>query len=566
MFEKHSCGQRDASRLPVFYTIVIAVLFIAMSVVDSFAGVYTEVRVGESVILTVPYQIKRYSVTVQQQTEDSSTQGVKIDKNTEPKSPALVQVIYAIPDKPGAGKLTNVSNPGIPGQPGEAPGMGKTEIKIDGQYPGKATLIVWDKDEKKQFFDINVVTDTTDLEKRINEIAKDDAPNLHITRLNNTIVISGSVSTSERKARIDILLRSVAYPVGSKEISYLQGGQTTETEKNFGDPSDKTLRYVDLIEVANAPQIDLQITVASIDRNALRELGINWAYVSRNLTIDTAVSAISPGLTAINNLVSGTHGGSLTTTGINGANVGVVHSPSGTQFLIKALASKGLARVLASPDLLVRDGEVGTFLAGGEFPVPVVQSGTIGGNGSNSTSISVEWKKFGVLMNMKPIVKEDGSIEINMENNTTKNGSTAGNGEENCGIEVSSLDFANAVEFSGFKIPALKTDRINTNVELKDGETFVVGGLINEEWTKNLDKVPLLGDIPIIGAFFRDQKLTRNERELVFFITPKMVKPMPAGTKPAIPGANEPTKEQDDAFKFVPMLPNSISMDPLKLK
>jgi pilus assembly protein CpaC len=565
MFEKHFYARRDASRLPVLYTIMIAVLFVAISAADSFAGVYTEVRVGESVILTVPYQIKRYSVTVQEQTQDSSTQGVKIDKNSEPKSPALVQVIYAIPDKPGAGKAINVSNPGTPGQP-EAPGMGKTEIKIDGEYPGKATLIVWDKDEKKQFFDINVVADISDLEKRIADIAKDDAPNIHITRLNDTIIVSGTVSLRERKARIEDLLKSIAYPVGSKEIAYLQGGQTTETEKNFGDPNDKTLRYVSMIEVANSPQIDLQITVASIDRNALRELGINWAYVSRNLTIDTAISSVSPGLTAITNLVSGTHGGSLTTQGIQGANIGVVHSPSGTQFLIKALASKGLARVLASPDLLVRDGDVGTFLAGGEFPVPVVQSGTVGGTGNNSTSISVEWKKFGVLMNMKPVVKEDGSIEINMENNTDINGKAPGSGEENCGIEVSSLDYADAVQFSGFTIPALKVDRVNTSVELKDGETFVVGGILNEDWTKNLDKVPLLGDIPIIGAFFRDQKLTRNERELVFFITPKLVKPMAPGVKPAIPGADEPTKEQDNAFRFIPMLPNSISTDPLKLK
>lgn len=583
MFEKQLCGQRRASGLPVFLFILIVALFSsAFLTADAFAGVYTEVRVGESVILTVPYQIKRYSVTVQEQMQDSSNQGVKIDKNTEPKSPALVQVIYVTPARPGAGTFTNVSNPpGIPGQPGETPGAGKTELKIDGQYPGKSTLIVWDKNDNKQFFDINVIEDTTDLEKRIDEIARDDAPNVHIKTINNTIIVSGHVSTSERKARIDELLKSIAYPVGSKEIAYLQGGQTTETEKNFGDPNDKTVRYVDMIEVANAPEIDLQITVASIDRNAMRELGINWAYASRNLTIDTAVSSVTGGIGQIGNLISGSkgngaiqpqnpsqsgnQGGGLNST-VNGATLGVVSWPSGTQYLIKALASKGLARVLASPDLLVRDGEVGSFLAGGEFPVPVVQSGTIGGSGSNSTSISVEWKKFGVIMNMKPVVKEDGSIEINMENNTGRNNTAVGNGSDNCGIEVSSLDYADSVQFSGFTIPALKVDHINTNVELKNGETFVVGGIINDDWQKNITKVPLLGDLPIIGAFFRDQQMQKNERELVFFITPKLVKALPPGVKPALPGANEPTKEQDDAFRFIPMLPNSISTDPLKLK
>ncbi len=552
------------SRLHVFSIVFIPMLLSAVfSASKSFAGVYTEVRVGESVILTVPYQVKRYSVTVQEQSVDSSNQGVKIEKNAEPKSPALVQVIYAVPDHPVFKKmLVKASDP--PAAPDSS--GGKTEIKIDGEYPGKATLIVWDKDEHKQFFDVNVVMDTTDLKAAIDAIARDDASHINIKTLGTTIIVTGSVSTQERRARIDNVLKSVAYNVKSKELDFLQGGQTRETQRNNGNPDDKTIKYVDLLEVANAPEIDLQITVASIDRNALRNLGINWAYAGRNVTIDSAIAPVSPGLTAINSLVSGSHDLPLTTTGINGANIGVVHSPSGTQYLIQALATKGLARVLASPDLLVRDGEVGSFLAGGEFPVPVVQSGNIGGSASNGLSISVVWKKFGVMMNMKPVVKEDGNIEINMENNRTRDGNYPGNGEDNCGIEVSSLDYADAVLFNGFKIPALKEDHINTNVELKDGETFVVGGLLSEDWTRTLDKVPLLGDIPIIGAFFRDQALTRNERELVFFITPKLAKAMAPGVTPSIPGANEPTPEQKKALQFIPGLPNSISTEPLKLK
>ena len=245
-------GQRRASGFTVFpFILIAALLSSAVFAADSYAGVYTEVRVGESVILTVPYQIKRYSVTVQEQTQESSGQGVKKDINREPKSPALVQVISA--------------------------GAAKTEIKIDGQFPGKSTLIVWDKNDHKQFFDVNVITDITDLQKSVDEVAKDDAPNVHMKTMNNTIIVSGNVSSENRKARIENVLKSVAYPVGSKEITYLQGGQTTETEKNFGDPNDKTVRYVSLLEVSDAPQVELQITVASIDRTAMRELGINWA-------------------------------------------------------------------------------------------------------------------------------------------------------------------------------------------------------------------------------------------------------------------------------------------------
>ncbi len=545
-------GQRRASGFTVFSVMLIAAILFSSAVfaVNSFAGVYTEVRVGESVILTVPYQIKRYSVTVQEQTQETSGQGVKMEKDREPKSPALVQIISA--------------------------GTAKTEIKIDGQFPGKSTLIVWDKNDQKTFYDIDVVTDITDLQKSIDEVAKDDAPNVHMKIMGNTIIVSGNVSSEHRKARIENVLKSVAYPVGSKEITYLQGGQTTETEKNFGDPNDKTIRYVSLLEVSDAPQVELQITVASIDRTAMRELGINWAYASKNLTIDTAVSSVSGGLSQITNLISGSkgNGGILPTqssqngnlggglnTAVNGATLGVIHWPSGTQYLIKALASKGLARVLAEPNLLVREGETGRFLAGGEFPVPVVQNATAG----STASVSIEWKEFGVKLNMSPAVKENGNIEILMGRKSTERGSNTSD-ENNNGISVSTLDFGDGVQLQGFTIPALKTDYIDTDVELKEGETFVVAGILNDDWQKNITKVPLLGDLPIIGAFFRDQQLQKNERELVFFVTPKLAKAMAPGTKPEIPGANEPTKEQDDAFRFMPLLPNSIAIDPMKVK
>jgi pilus assembly protein CpaC len=529
---KRLFGQRRAPRFTVFSVILIAaILSSAVFAADSFAGVYTEVRVGESVILTIPYQIKRYSVTVQEMTEESSLQGVKKEANREPKSPALVQVISATP--------------------------AKTEIKIDGQFPGKSTLIVWDKDDKKTFYDVNVVMDTTDLKARLDEIAPGDK--ITLRNLKNTVIVEGNVSSQHRKARIDSVLASFGRDVQSKDLVFLQGGQTMQTDSRSDE---KGIKYVDLLEVSNSPQIDLQITVASIDRTAMRELGINWAYASRNLTIDTAVSSVSGGLTSIPKLLSGTKSGGLDTEGITGANLGVVHSPSGTQYLIKALASKGLAKVLASPDLLVREGETGRFLAGGQFPVPVVQnSGTAG----TTPSVSIEWKEFGVKLNMSPVVKENGNIEILMGRKSQERGSNTTD-QNNNGISVSTLDFADGVQFSGFTIPALKTDYIDTDVELKEGETFVVAGILNDDWQKNISKVPLLGDIPIIGAFFRDQKLQKNERELVFFVTPKLAKAMAPGVKPEVPGANEPTKEQDDAFKFIPMLPNPISMDPMKVK
>jgi pilus assembly protein CpaC len=134
------------------------------------------------------------------------------------------------------------------------------------------------------------------------------------------------------------------------------------------------------------------------------------------------------------------------------------------------------------------------------------------------------------------------------------------------GIEVSSLDYANAITLSGFRIPAIKKDSVSTSVDLRDGETFVIAGLINEEWSKNLDKLPLLGDIPILGAFFRDQRLNKTERELVFLVTPKIMKPMKQGERVELPGSAEPTERQIDDLRWMPLLPSSHSLDPEQLK
>jgi pilus assembly protein CpaC len=525
------CGPAGLS---LFFILTTAVSVLAIPRASLAAGTPTEVRVGESIILTLPYRVKRFSVTVQETDENAPSDKKITNDKREPKGPALVQVISADETQ--------------------------TEMKIDGQYVGKSTLIVWDKDGKKAFFDITVVLDTSELMDRITEVAPGDKVQVRV--LKNSVIVSGSVSNEERKARIDSILKSFGRDVKSRDLVYLEGGVVKEVD-NTGSADDKGIKYVNLLEVTDTPQVQMQIVVASIDRTATRELGINWAYAGRSLTIDSAVSSVSPGLSNISNLLSGTKSGGLATDGINGANLGIIHSPSGTQYLLRALASKGLAKVLAEPNLIVRSGEIGRFLAGGEFPIPVVQSANIGGGTGNQTSITVIFKEFGVKLNLTPVIKENGNIEIRMCGKPK-----AGDiySEDEAGIIVSSLDFANAVELSGFKIPALKKDYVNTNVELKENESFVVAGLINEEWTKNLDKIPFLGDIPILGAFFRDQKLQKTERELVFFITPKLMRPMMAGEKPQFPGVAEPTREQNEDLSFVPKMPTERSNDPEKLK
>jgi len=416
-----------------------------------------------------------------------------------------------------------------------------TEIQLNGLKIGNTTLIVWDKSGGRTFFDVNIIFDNTQLIERLGEIAPGDELTVKVAQ--NTVIVSGIVSTPDRLLSIEDLLKNY--------------------EKD-------EMKVVNLVEIGEFPQVLLQITVASIDRSASRDLGFNWSYASKYITLDSAVSSMTGGITDIGGLIQGAVSGGLSTSGISGATFSVVDWHNGTQYFLKALAGKGMAKILAEPNLLVKSGSTGKFLAGGEFPIPVVQSSSSGGN----LPLTIVFKEFGVRMNFTPKVKESGLIELAMGRAPQPTTVITGEGtftqivdEGEEGIEVSSLDYANAIRIEGFLVPALKKDSVSTNVELKDGESFIIAGLINEEWSKNLDKLPLLGDIPILGAFFRDQKMTKSERELVFVVTPKLMKPMAPGERVEnLPGSAEPTERQTDDLRWMPLLPSSHSLDPEQLK
>jgi pilus assembly protein CpaC len=415
------------------------------------------------------------------------------------------------------------------------------ELQINGKKIGSTSLIVWDKAGTKTFFDVDVIIDNSQLKDRLAEIAPGDDVQVKVVK--DSVIVSGTVKSPDRLLRINAILDSYK-----------------------GDG----VKVVNLVEVGEMPQVLLQITVASMDRKAARDLGINWSYSEAHLTVDSAVSSLTGGLTSISGLLAGSTTSGLTSD-VTGATFSVVDWHNGTQYLLKALASKGLAKILAEPNLLVKSGATGHFVAGGEFPYPVIQSGSSGG----VTPVTIHFKEFGVRMNFQPVVKESGLIQLNMgrppQPSTVITGKDTftqfiDNGES--GIEVSSLDYANSVTVPGsnFRVPALKKDAVSTNVDLKEGESFIIAGLINEEWSKNLNKLPLLGDIPILGAFFRDQSMSKTERELIFIITPKIMKPMPPGQRAELPGANEPTSRQIDDLRWVPLLPTYRSNDAEQLK
>jgi pilus assembly protein CpaC len=175
--------------------------------------------------------------------------------------------------------------------------------------------------------------------------------------------------------------------------------------------------------------------------------------------------------------------------------------------VLDALERKGLVKTLAEPTLIALSGETASFLAGGEFPIPVAQANSSGGGG-NSSAITIEFKPFGVGLAFTPTVLADGVINLVVE------------------PEVSSIDPSASITVNGLSVPGLQTRRASTTLELRDGESFALAGLIRKDFQTTVRQVPLLGSIPIIGALFRSSGFQKGETELVIVVTPRIVKPM----------------------------------------
>jgi pilus assembly protein CpaC len=252
-------------------------------------------------------------------------------------------------------------------------------------------------------------------------------------------------------------------------------------------------KVINLLEVGGVHQVMLEVRVAEMSRSLLRRLGFNFAYLSN--------SGTNFGISLLNNLTSGFPA----PTGVSDRIQAIFRFTGGgatwTTF-IDALKEDGLVKVLAEPTLITMSGKSANFLAGGEFPIPVPQ------NSGGSTTITIEYKPFGVGLNFSPVVLSNKKISMQVA------------------PEVSDLDFSNAIQISGFVIPSITTRRASTTVELPDGQSFAIAGLLKDNVREVVSKYPLLGDIPILGALFRSSTFLKNETELIIIVTPHLVKPL----------------------------------------
>lgn len=254
--------------------------------------------------------------------------------------------------------------------------------------------------------------------------------------------------------------------------------------------------------VALDTQVLTTIKVAEVSRSTAQQYGLGLGYTRQGGSSSVTWSAPTRSATLLDNAFNLVFGRDLG--GDNGS----------IEAVLDLLESRGLARVLAEPSLVAMSGQTATFLAGGEFPVPVSQGGTTNGG------ISVQYKEFGVRLSLSPTVLSRDRIALKIA------------------PEVSDLDFSAGIQIGGVAVPALKVRRTDTTIELGDGETFLISGLVRSDLIDSVDKLPGLGDIPILGALFKSSTLNRDDRELVMVVTPHLVRPLARGAKqPKLPGS-----------------------------
>ncbi len=256
---------------------------------------------------------------------------------------------------------------------------------------------------------------------------------------------------------------------------------------------------------SSEPQILLRVRFASVDRTLEKQLGLNvFSLGAANSIGGTTTGQFPPPSFAP--LTTG--GNSTITTLSNFMNLFIFRPDLNLGATLEALETKGLLEVLAEPNVLAINGKQASFLAGGEYPYPVVQGVTGGGTGA----VTIQFKEFGVRLNFIPTVTPRNTIHLQVS------------------PEVSSLDFTNGINISGFTVPGLTVRRVKTDIELREGQSFAIGGLLDNRETETFSKIPFIGDVPVLGKLFQSIQRTKTNTELLVIVTPEIVAPIPAGT------------------------------------
>jgi pilus assembly protein CpaC len=362
-----------------------------------------------------------------------------------------------------------------------------TQILIHGLKPGTISLLLWNEQEQVQAFDLQVVAVPMNLDPLRSTLSTVlPGEEIQVSQSGSSIVLTGTVSSDA----VADQAASVAKTAAQNVVSLLDVTQ----------PAKKVVM--------------LEVKFAEVQRNAAQQLGINifstGALNTPGVISTQQFSPPSPG--SINGGIGGRLGGFATSFDFTDVlNIFAFRPDLNLGVMIRALEQKSLLQTLAEPNLIALGGKEASFLAGGEFPVPIIQ-GTTG-----TPTVSVMFKEFGIRLKFVANPHPDGTINLHIA------------------PEVSALDYANAVTLSGFLIPALTTRRAETELELKDGQSFALAGLLDNRVTNVKDKIPWLGDVPILGNLFKSKNFTAGKTELLVTVTPHIVTPLEPGQTPPVP-------------------------------
>lgn len=364
------------------------------------------------------------------------------------------------------------------------------EILLHAKGVGVATLVIWAKSGQRNFYNVTVDYNLDPVRK----LLKDTFPSedLRIVAARDTVTVSGQVST---QAVADRAMATV----------------------------------VPLVKTAVN---NMRVRVAPVDKQIL--LRVKFAELSRTYGNQFAVNLISTGATnTIGSATTGqfgsvrpeVDGGTFTLT--DALNIFAFRPDLNLGAILKMLQSNGMLQILAEPNLVTSNGKEASFLVGGEFPVPILQGG------GNSGAVTIQFREFGIRLTFNPTITENGTLKLYVK------------------PEVSTIDLARAVSFNGFTIPALSTRRVESTIELAPGQSFVIGGLIDDRTSETFSRIPGLSSIPLLGNLFKSRDENRQKSELIVMVTPEIVEPMN-------PGDSKLQPQFTSEFLKPMMLPNGM--------
>jgi pilus assembly protein CpaC len=358
------------------------------------------------------------------------------------------------------------------------------QLLVHGKTPGTISLFVWDRAGGITTYEVNVRRDLSQLIDQMKQLFPGEP--ITVTGSGKDVVISGTVTS---KYVID---------------------KAADVASGYVEKKENVVNLLKQQEGVASNQVMLRVRFAEVSRSALQELGA--AFIANGVNSQWFGRTTTQQFAAPN--FDDSKPGGLTFSDF--LNVFLFNSKHDIGAVIRALQSKGLFESLAEPNLIAANGKEASFLAGGEYPYPIVQPG------SNGNSITIQFKEFGIRLNFTPTVLNGDLIDLKVR------------------PEVSTLDFTNAIILEGFRVPALTTRRTDTEVELQDGQTFAIAGLMNNTLNNTMQKIPGIGDIPVLGYLFKSRAYQKNQTELVVMITPQIIRRGSTGASEGLPSLIEP--------------------------